>query len=338
MGQATMHDLSVSVVIPARNAAPHMRKLLRALADNESVRQILVVDDCSTDPTAEIVTRFAKTDNRIRLLRMDAHRGAGAARNRGIPHVTGEYCAFIDADDYVEPQGMDEAAGALRSLGGDFLVYKWYQTDMHGRTVAMRMADSDEALWATAVQGKRHVVTDARKCPWIMRTLNFPWNKMYRTRFLVDKGIRFSETFIHNDNLAHWMSYTQASSFVLYDKYLVGHKEDPRRTQLSTVMDRRRLQLFDAFQDIDEFFRYGELYADLYPHFVCYKRDLLGWFGPQIHAEAFTEFCALSAATFSHIRSDLLFYINRFDPQAARDIFDMRCHAEAFFSARRRCV
>ncbi len=328
-------DITISVVIPAYNAGQYLRRTLSALLLNEHVSQFLVVDDCSTDETTAIAGKIARTDGRISLLRAPRNAGAGVARNLAVPHVTGQYCAFIDADDQVEPRGMDEAAGVLHALGGDFLVYKWYQTDMHGRALAMRMADSDEALWAPAMQGKRRMLTNARNCPWIMRTLNFPWNKMYRTAFLRDKGIRFSATHIHNDNLAHWMSYAQASSFVLYDRYLIGHKEDPRRTQLSTVMDRRRLQLFDALRDIDEFFRYGELYPDLYPHLVCYKRDLLGWFGPQVHADAFAEFCDRTAAIFSHVTSGLLFHINSFDPQAARDIFDMRCHAEEFFAARR---
>jgi glycosyltransferase involved in cell wall biosynthesis len=328
-------DSAISVVIPAYNAEKYLRKTLAALLLNDHVSQILVVDDCSTDDTVSIIEKYAQMDSRISMLHTQRNTGAGAARNLAIPHVTGEYCAFIDADDHVEPRGMDEAAAVLHTLGGDFLAYKWYQTDMHGQVQAMRMAGHDEALWATATQGERRVLTDARKCPWIMRTLNFPWNKMYRTEFLVDKGIRFSATFIHNDNLAHWMSYTQASSFVLYDRYLIGHKEDQRRTQISTIMDRRRLQLFDAFQDIDEFFSYGALHTDLYPYFVCYKRDLLSWFGPQIQTEVFTEFCDRVAATFVHVTSSLLFYINSFDPQAARDIFDMRCHAEAFFSARR---
>ncbi|MDR3358580.1 MAG: glycosyltransferase family 2 protein [Desulfovibrio sp.] len=325
--------MSVTIIIPAYNVADNLRSTLDSICANTLVRQIIIVDDCSTDNTLAVIRHYADTDHRIQLLRTATNSGAGVARNLAIPHITEQYCAFIDADDTVTE--IDAAAKLLDGTKADFLVYKWYYSDMYGKSTSTRMAESDEFLWGKVLRGKRTLQTNALRHPLIMRTLNFPWNKIYRTSFLQKNNISFSETFVHNDNLAHWMSYTLAASFILCNSYLLAHKEDARRTQISTLMDRRRLQLFTAFADIDAFYQFGALHAEFYPHFVCYKRDLLGWFGPQIQEVAFDEFCQKTMETFRNVRHRLLAWVNLFDPAAAADIIALRHDAKAFFLKKR---
>lgn len=88
-------DSSVSVVIPARNAEPTLARALVS-ARNQSVAplEIVVVDDASTDATAEIATAHG-----VRLVRRAERGGAAAARNAGIAAARGRWIAFLDADD-----------------------------------------------------------------------------------------------------------------------------------------------------------------------------------------------------------------------------------------------
>ncbi len=94
------NENSVSVVVPAYNRQKTIeRAIASALQQNYPVHEIIVVDDCSTDNTVQIIQEFVKHDSRIKLLRHERNKGAQAARNAGIRNATGEWIAFLDSDD-----------------------------------------------------------------------------------------------------------------------------------------------------------------------------------------------------------------------------------------------
>jgi len=89
---------NVSVVMPCFNAETTIARALASIrAQSYPSIEIIAVDDCSTDRTAEILSAEEATG--VRLLRLPRNRGAAAARNAGIKAASGEYIAFLDADD-----------------------------------------------------------------------------------------------------------------------------------------------------------------------------------------------------------------------------------------------
>ncbi|MDL2315914.1 glycosyltransferase family 2 protein [Desulfovibrio sp. OttesenSCG-928-A18] len=324
---------TLAVVIPAYNAAAYMRGLLTRIMSNKRVSEVIVVDDCSTDPTAKIAARFAAQDPRIRLVSQPRNLGAGAARNRGLLEVRAEYCIFLDADDRLEEQALDKAMAALDEEPADFLVFKWFYTDSEGRARAIRMYGQDEEIWDEIVGARRVLRCQTIEHQNITRTANFPWNKIYRTRFLREKRIRFSETFVHNDNLAHWMSYSLCDSFTLFNHYCIGHKEDRSYGQLTQVWDWRRMQIFDVFMEIDSFMLGlpQELHA-LYVHFTLYKHQMLYWIGQHISDETLPVFAAKAALAFANVDSLLFFRLLTVNAMDARDIYDIRFDPHRFFA------
>lgn len=107
----------VSVVVAAYNARAFIGAAIASVqAQTETDWELLVVDDCSTDETPQIVADLARQDTRIRLLRAATNGGPGAARNIGLAAAHGEWIAILDADDRFEPDRLRQ----LLALGERF--------------------------------------------------------------------------------------------------------------------------------------------------------------------------------------------------------------------------
>src|SRR6185369_10910146 len=88
------------VIVPAYNAAKLIRPALTsALYQSAGDLEVIVVDDGSSDQTADVAEEFAARDPRVRLVRHELTRGVAAARNTAITHARGEWIAPLDADD-----------------------------------------------------------------------------------------------------------------------------------------------------------------------------------------------------------------------------------------------
>jgi glycosyltransferase involved in cell wall biosynthesis len=118
---------AVSVIIPAYNAEPYIAETLHSvLAQSFTDLDVIVVDDGSTDHTAQIVESLVQKDGRVSLV-VQPNGGVTAARNAGIAVARGEWLAFLDANDIWYPQKLERQLQSFqqsdRSVG---LVYCWF--------------------------------------------------------------------------------------------------------------------------------------------------------------------------------------------------------------------
>src|SRR5256714_13067953 len=108
---------TISVIMPAFNAAPHIRQSIQSvLAQTFDNWDLIVVDDGSTDETATLAGSFS--DSRIRCVRRE-NGGQAAARNTGIVNTHGEFIAFLDADDLWLPAKLDRQLDVARRTRAD---------------------------------------------------------------------------------------------------------------------------------------------------------------------------------------------------------------------------
>lgn len=160
----------ISLIVPCFNDAEYVRDAL------ESVRrqtyphwECIVVDDASTDSSRELTRDFSERDSRFHLIGLDSNTGSGAARNRGIEASSGEYVAFLDADDMLLARSLEDRVSALELHQGDALVV--------GSFCAVRSESQDVTL--DSLPDRRHatqppfidLVVAAGECPF---TLNAP--------------------------------------------------------------------------------------------------------------------------------------------------------------------
>lgn len=127
---------SVSVVIPAKNAAAYVGETIASALTQGDVAEVIVVDDGSTDDTVAIVR--AVRDARLRLIHNDSA-GVSAARNLGARQASGDWLLFLDADDRLRPDAVATLLAAARGAPRAVLVYGDYNTiDGEGRQIGRR--------------------------------------------------------------------------------------------------------------------------------------------------------------------------------------------------------
>lgn len=98
----------ISVIVPVYNVEKYLNKCLDSiLCQSYSELEILLVDDGSTDRSGALCDRYAKKDSRVQVYHKK-HDGASEARNFGLRHVTGEYVAFVDGDDFIDEDMYEE--------------------------------------------------------------------------------------------------------------------------------------------------------------------------------------------------------------------------------------
>ena len=98
-------DNSISVIIPVFNAARFVEKAVESVLAQPETKEVLLVEDGSTDESLKICRQLADKYEAVKLFTHpgNANKGAGASRNLGITRASGDFIAFLDADDYFLP-------------------------------------------------------------------------------------------------------------------------------------------------------------------------------------------------------------------------------------------
>lgn len=119
----------VDVIIPMYNRECHIQRSIESvLGQTWSNVDVIVVDDCSTDGSADVVRQIMKRDDRVKLLRSDAHLGANHARNIGLRYATSDYIAFQDSDDEWYPEKLEKQMSLMEQGRYDMVYCRVYRT------------------------------------------------------------------------------------------------------------------------------------------------------------------------------------------------------------------
>jgi len=112
--EKVLEDKKVSIIIPAYNSETNISTAIESLL-NQTWRniEIIVVDDCSTDQTFEVVQNYTKIDARVTVYQNEVNSGPYVARNKGLNVANGNYITIHDADDWSHPEKIAYQANHL---------------------------------------------------------------------------------------------------------------------------------------------------------------------------------------------------------------------------------
>lgn len=123
-----MNDL-VSIVMPSYNTGRYIKETIESvLAQSYPTWELIIVDDCSTDNTDEVVSEYL-ADQRIHYIKNDTNSGAAVSRNRALREAKGKWIAFLDSDDLWETDKLQKQLSFMRGNGYHFSYTNYIEID-----------------------------------------------------------------------------------------------------------------------------------------------------------------------------------------------------------------
>jgi len=251
-----MNKPTISIIMPVYNTEAFLRETVATIqAQTFGDFEVVCVDDGSTDSSLEILREVMAEDPRFRLLQQE-NAGAGAARNYGFTEARGEYAIFLDSDDLFSPELLEKLHNAIVEGNADIAACNFSKLWPDGR---ITQHEGVHTRWIP----EGLTVFNYRDTPdYIMRVINpTPWNKLYRSAFIREKGLKYEEISSTNDITFAAVSVAAAER-VTYIKdslvrYRVGHA--------GTISSTKSKKLNNATIAINSAVRQAKMlpYADL---------------------------------------------------------------------------
>jgi CDP-glycerol glycerophosphotransferase len=193
----------VTVVVIGYNDVGNIATAVGAVLDQTLHNlEIMIVDDASTDGTAEVVDRLAAEHARVRSIHLPENSGGcSRPRNVGIEHARAPYVMFLDSDDVLERHACKNLLLEAERSGADVVA---------GKCVRVFLDRGGEQVWAPQLFEERATYAGVRGNPELFFD-PLSTNKIYRRQFLDDGDIRFPEGVHYEDSLFSTKVYIQAN-------------------------------------------------------------------------------------------------------------------------------
>ena len=226
----------VSVIVPAYNVRSYIEDALVYL-ERQSLQEfeVLIVDDGSTDDTAEVVKPFVLRDSRFRLLHKQ-NGGLSSARNYGIRHARADYIALLDGDDVYEPDKLAAHVAVLDSAADVGVVYS-----------ASRVIREDGRPTFMSLSGKP-IKSDPLLALLCKNFVGHGSNAVFR-RCLFDEVGEFDETLRSSEDVDFWLriAATQRWRFYREPRVLCCYRVRPSGLSFNVLqMQRSNEQVISA--------------------------------------------------------------------------------------------
>eukprot|EP00547_Thalassionema_nitzschioides_P015460 CAMPEP_0194240892 /NCGR_PEP_ID=MMETSP0158-20130606/6936_1 /TAXON_ID=33649 /ORGANISM="Thalassionema nitzschioides, Strain L26-B" /LENGTH=836 /DNA_ID=CAMNT_0038975691 /DNA_START=243 /DNA_END=2753 /DNA_ORIENTATION=+ len=245
-------QVDLSIIMPTVNVADFIYDLLDSMYAQlfrpGFTFEIFVIDDGSTDDTANILRDFAD-DHKHNFYFMSTGKsnGAGRARNLAIPLIEGRYVYFVDADDGYDFSALAEAVIFATENKKDLMLmpYSVEYVGPDSRNTKEGMMKSDDRIW-TQILEKEPSHLEQKEAA--LALINYPWKQLTSSKLMFDADVFFGPTKVHNDVQFHWMSIGASQNLHFYDKVICTHRifDSSVRGQLTKVKDSARMTVFPA--------------------------------------------------------------------------------------------
>ncbi len=262
----------ISIIVPVYNAAAYLRKSLDSIV-NQSYRDIefIFVDDGSGDDSPAILKEYEAADRRVTVFHQE-NRGAGAARNYGMGAAGGKYLLFLDCDDIFETSMVEKMHSRAEADNLDVLVCRADLFDcVTGKVSDVSWSVRREYLPSQPVIAS----TDIRE-NFFEVFVWWPWDKLYRKKFLDEVNLRFQELRSTEDLFFVCAAVLMAKRISVLDEVLVHHRTGDKNS-VSNSREKSWDNFLCALEALETFLRDKGLYDRFRRDFINYVLNFSLW-------------------------------------------------------------
>lgn len=225
---------AVTIIVPGYEVAAYAGEALDSLcAQTRGDWAAILVDDASTDGTAEIFADAAAADPRFRLVRHERRQGLAAARNTGLDLVDTPLVGFLDADDLFTPTALERLVGTLDETGSDFALGAYVRLRPDGNA---GYTTGVVQPWVAAATDPERRATTIDQHPAASGNI-VAWSKVSRLEFWRRTGLRFPVGRLYEDQIVAQRMYASARTFDVIPDVVVHWRERADGTSITQGRD-----------------------------------------------------------------------------------------------------
>lgn len=260
-------SVKISVIIPVFNCAKYLDTCITSvLMQDYQDYEIICIDDKSTDNSLSILKKYAKNDNRIKLLINEINRGPGYSRNKALTIAKGKYIFFLDSDDWVDLNTFETLVKIAEKDNLDLLMFKYISYNENSFKFGIEPYYDMKFLDKFENKVFNHCDLKPEE---VFNLPVGPCNKLYNKSFLDKNNIKFpNENLIQEDNIFFFKVITLAKKISMVNSYPYNRRRRPQSI-MSSLNDEK---LFSCIYIADLLVNYFLTNPNLYNH---YKKNLL---------------------------------------------------------------
>lgn len=242
----------LSVIIPVYNVESYLKECLNSVTNQTLTDiEIICINDGSTDNSLNILKEYQSKDSRIKIINQK-NNGQAKARNLGIKEAQGEYIAFIDSDDFIEPEMFEKLYSKAKDNNLDIVMCKIATYDNQTKEI-------NDHVWYYMLDVFRdfekdifnHNDTKEFTCEIAVT----PYNKIYKTSLIKENEILFPEGLIFEDEKFFYDTYLRAKRISIVGEFLYYYRINRKGSTVDISKENDYSDLIEISKQIRETFK-----------------------------------------------------------------------------------
>lgn len=266
-----MNNIDISIIIPAHNTVPYLRKCLDSMI-NQSISniEIIVVDDASTPPIKSAIYDDYKKFANIVYLRNETPLRPGGARNRGIDVAHGRYISFCDSDDWVDLDLYEQVVNYMDSTKADIGMVSMMRNDDYSKNCLYKC--QYDRLYTLSSEMALKILSGNYAMG--IKIVPACINKIYRHDFIKNVNARFEQDIYFQGILYSVYTFLRANKIICIPHVTYHHYL--RLNSITQSFDQKHIKDFAEcfrrmkkyFEDIGQFKKYASDYYKICEHYI----------------------------------------------------------------------
>lgn len=252
----------VSVIVPVYNVGVYLKECINSIINQTyTYLEIIIINDGSTDESFDICSEFSEKDDRIKLI-SQANSGVSVARNSGLKLAKGDYVCFVDADDILEKDSIEQRINNIE----DFDLILTGHKDVNEKGEIIKSHIFFESKEITEKDMLYYLIKNTEPFGY----QGYLWNKLFKNSIIKENNIEFDQSIYYNEDrlfIAEYLMVCKNVKLVPISTYLYRIREGSAMNAIEKIgvtFNTRLLTELDAFEIIKKLVKnnYNTVYIE----------------------------------------------------------------------------